>query len=173
VLESVGEMKSKTMQRSVKELRTVGIQPDFIVCRSDRPIDDVRNDKIALFCNVRKDEIISNPNLENIYELPLLFEGQKFGNKILRKFDLPSKSSNLNKWKNVVRNMNNGGKRIKVAIVGKYFDIGKYKIPDSYISVIEAIRHACANNEVRPELNWLDSKTFERDKRKTKLLRKF
>ena len=69
--------------------------------------------------------------------------------------------------------MNNGGKRIKIAIVGKYFDIGKYKIPDSYISVIEAIRHACANNEVRPELNWLDSKTFERDKRRTKLLRKF
>jgi len=172
-LGSLGELKSKPVQHSTRELLTLGIQPDFIICRSDYPIDEVRKDKVAMFCNVVKDDIISNPNLENIYELPLYFEKQDFGNKILKKFGIESKDSNLENWKQFVDNLNNGKKTVKIGIVGKYFDIGEYKLPDAYVSVIEAIRHAAANNQVKAEVSWLDSKDFEKGKSKLNILKNF
>ena len=172
-LGSLGELKSKPVQHSTRELLTLGIQPDFIICRSDYPIDEVRKDKVAMFCNVAKDDIISNPNLENIYELPLHFEKQDFGNKILKKFGIEERNSDLSKWKEFVDNLNNGKKTVKIGIVGKYFDIGEYKLPDAYVSVIEAIRHAAANNQVKAETSWLDSKDFEKDKSKLNVLKKF
>lgn len=173
VLKHLGEMKSKPTQHSVKELRTIGIQPDFIVCRSDQPVDEIRKDKIALFCNVLKDDIISNPDLANVYELPLIFEQQDFGNKILQKLNLKPRKSNLKKWRTFVNNLNNGKKTVKIGVVGKYFDIGEYKLPDSYISVIEAIRHASATNLVKPEIKWVDSKDFEKDMNKLSVLKNF
>ena len=152
---------------------TLGIQPDFIICRSDYAIDEVRKDKVAMFCNVAKDDIISNPNLESIYELPLYFEKQDFGNKILGKFGIESRNSNLEKWKQFVDNLNDGKKTVKIGIVGKYFDVGEYKLPDAYVSVIEAIKHAAANNLVKAEIAWIDSKDFEKDKSKLNLLKNF
>ncbi len=170
VLSYLGEMKTKPMQHSVKEIRTIGIQPDFIVCRSEYPVDGIRKDKIALFCNVKKDDIISNPNLENVYELPLIFKKQKLGDKILKKLKIKAKSSDLKSWAKFLNNIKNLKKSVKIGIVGKYFDIGKYKLPDSYISVIEAIRHAAWNNNVKPEIEWIDSKTFEKNPKKLSVL---
>lgn len=167
----LGEMKTKPTQHSVKELRTIGIQPDFIVCRSDQSIDEVRKDKIALFCNVMKEDIISNPDLENIYELPLIFEEQSFGDKILKKFGLKPKKSNSKNWKATVKKMNDAKNLVKIGIVGKYFDIGEYRLPDAYISIIEASKHAAATNNVIPKIEWIDSKEFEKDPEKLELLK--
>jgi len=171
VLSYLGEMKTKPMQHSVKEIRTIGIQPDFIVCRSEYPVDDVRKNKIALFCGVKEDDIISNPNLENVYELPLIFEQQKLGEKILKKLNITTKSSDLKSWKTFIEKTKNVKKVIKIGIVGKYFDIGKYKLPDSYVSVIEAIKHAAWHNDVKPEIEWIDSKIFEKDPKKVSMLK--
>lgn len=170
---SLGEMKTKPTQHSVRALREIGIQPDFIVCRSEKEIDDVRKNKIALFCNVKKEDIISNPDVENIYTLPLIFEEQDFGNKILKKVGIKPRDSDLREWKKFVEILDNSEKKVKIGIVGKYFDIGKFRLPDSYISVIEAIKHACAANEVKPEIHWIDSKNFEEDESKINILKNF
>ena len=165
-LDHLGEMKSKPLQHSVRALMQTGIIPDFVVCRSTQPVDEVRKDKIALFCNVKKEDIISNPDLKNIYELPLIFENQNFGTKILQKFDIENRTADFSSWKKFVEGYDNGGKEISIGIVGKYFDTGDFKLSDSYISVIEAIKHACVNNEVNCKLKWIDSKEFESDKGK-------
>jgi len=172
VLSYLGEMKTKPMQHSVKEIRTIGIQPDFIICRSDYPVDDVRKNKIALFCNVKKDDIISNPNLENVYELPLIFEKQKLGEKILKKLNIKTKSSDFKSWSKFIEKTRNLKRVVKIGIVGKYFDIGKYKLPDSYVSVIEAIKHAAWHNNVKPDIEWIDSKIFEKNSNKLSILKK-
>lgn len=171
VLSYLGEMKTKPMQHSVKEIRTIGIQPDFIVCRSDYPVDEVRKNKIALFCNVKKDDIISNPNLENVYELPLIFEEQNLGDKIFKKLGTNARSTDLKSWSNFIEKTKNLKNVVKIGIVGKYFDIGKYKLPDSYVSVIEAVKHACWANDVKPEIEWIDSKMFEKDPQKLSILK--
>jgi CTP synthase len=171
--EYLGEMKSKPMQHSVKELRTIGIQPDIIICRSDYPVDEIRKDKIALFCNVKKEDIISNPNLENVYELPLIFEEQKLGDKILKKLNLKPRKNDLKEWRKFIEKIKKIKKVVKIGIVGKYFDIGKYRLPDSYISVIEAIKHAAWHNNVKPGIKWIDSKIFEKSPKKISMLKKF
>lgn len=171
VVKSIGEAKTKPTQHSVRELRELGIQPDFIVCRAEFPIDEPRRDKIALFCNVDKDNIISNPDVKSIYVVPLNFENQDFGNKILKKFGLKERDSNLEEWKSFVEKMDSAEKKVKIGVVGKYFDIGDYKLPDSYVSVIEAIKHAAAANRVEAEIVWIDSKDFERDEKNLEMLK--
>jgi CTP synthase len=172
VPEHIGEAKTKPTQTSVRELREIGIQPDFIICRSKLPVDDVRKDKIALFCNVEKEDIISDPDVKNVYEIPVLFEKQKLGNRILEKLNLKPKKSDMKEWKDFIRRIKNIKKTVKIGIVGKYFDIGKFKLPDAYISVIEAIKHAAWHNNVKPELEWIDSKVFEKNPGKLSMLKK-
>lgn len=166
VLHHIGEMKSKPLQHSVRALMQTGIIPDFIVCRSEYPVDDVRKEKIAMFCNVKEQDIISNPDMENVYELPLLFEEQKFGEKVLEKFNLKPAGSDMKEWKEAVAKMKNASGSVKIGIVGKYFDIGDYKLSDSYISVIEAVKHAAAWHGVKPDIVWIDSKEFEKSPEK-------
>jgi CTP synthase len=173
ILKHLGEMKTKPTQHSVKELREIGIQPDFIICRSEGVLDDVRRDKIALFCNVKKEDILSCPDLENVYELPLLFEKEKFAEKILEKLEIKKRKSDLENWKKILEKMKNAKRKVKIGIVGKYFDIGKYKLPDAYISVIEAIKHAAARLSVKPEIECIDSKIFEKYPQKIKVLKNF
>jgi len=98
------ELKTKPTQHSVMRLREIGIQPDILLCRSDRSLPNAVKEKIALFCNVNKDDIISNPNLENVYELPLIFEKQKLGDKILKKLDIQAKKSDLKPWSKFIHN---------------------------------------------------------------------
>lgn len=170
VLKSVGEMKTKPTQHSVKALREIGIQPDFIICRSSTSIDEPRREKIALFCNVSKEDIISNPDVNNIYKVPLIFEEQRFGEKILNKLGMQPRQSNLSDWKQFVESLESD-KAVTIGIVGKYFDIGDFELPDSYVSVIEAIKHAAAANGVRPDIRWLNSKDFEHNVKNLESLR--
>jgi len=161
VPKSLGEMKTKAVQHSVRELGNFGIQPDFIIGRADTYLDDVRKRKIALFCNVNEEDVISDPEIENIYKLPLIFEEEKFGDKILSKFGLPPIKPRNEEWKRFIEKVENIREFVKVGIVGKYFDIGRFRLPDSYVSVIEAIKHASWHNDRKPLIEWIDSKTFE------------
>ena len=172
VLKSLGEAKTKPTQHSVKLLREIGIQPDFIITRSEKPLDDVRKEKIALFCNVSGEDVISDSNIDNVYGVPLLFEEQELCKKILRKLGLRKEELDLNAWKNYIAKIRKLDKKVKIGIIGKYFDIGAFKLSDSYISVIEAIKHAAWNNNLHPEIEWIDSKIFEKQPRKIVNLKK-
>lgn len=167
---SLGEMKTKAVQHSVRELRNFGIQPDFIIGRSEKPLDDIRKMKIALFCNVNEEDVISDPNVENIYELPMLFEQEKLGDKILAKFGLALKKAHYKEWSLFIKKVKSLTEKVKIGIVGKYFDIGEFKLPDSYVSVIEAIKHAAWKNDKVASVEWIDSKLFEEDEDKLSLL---
>jgi CTP synthase len=172
VLKSLGEAKTKPTQHSVKLLREIGIQADFIITRSEKPLDDVRKEKIALFCNVSGEDVISDSNIDNVYGVPLLFEEQELCKKILKKLGLRKEEIDFNVWKNYIAKIRKLDKKVKIGIVGKYFDIGAFKLSDSYISVIEAVKHAAWNNNVRPEIEWIDSKIFEKQPRKIVNLKK-
>ncbi len=160
---SLGEMKTKAVQHSVRELRNFGIQPDFIIGRSDTYLDDVRRRKIALFCNIEEEDVISDPEIENIYKLPLIFEREKLGDKILAKFRMKPVKPRNDQWRVFIEEVEHLQKDVKVGIVGKYFDTGSFQLPDSYVSVIEAIKHAAWHNKRRPTIDWIDSKMFEEE----------
>ncbi len=169
---SLGEMKTKAVQHSVRELREIGIQPDFIIGRGDTYLDDVRKRKIALFCNVNEEDVISDPEIENIYKLPLIFEQEKFGDKILAKLNMQLVKPQNREWTEFIEKVDGLKKEVKVGIVGKYFDIGKFQLPDSYVSVIEAIKHAAWHNNRKPSISWIDSKLFEEKEENLKTLEK-
>jgi len=169
-LATLGEQKTKPTQHSVKLLREIGIQPDFIIARSERPLDDVRKEKIALFCNVHEDDVFSDPDIDNIYEVPLLFYKQGLSKKIIDKLNLDAGRGNITKWKKFVEEIKTFKTPVKIGIVGKYFDIGDFQLFDSYISVIEAVKHAAWFNRLKPIIEWIDSKTFEKKPEKIKIL---
>ncbi len=161
---NLGEMKTKPAQHSVRALNAQGIQPNFIVTRSSQPVDDVRKDKISLFCNVAGDYVISSPDVESIYEVPLVFEKQNLSEKLLDFFKLGYKSNTLDELSEMISKIKSFDKKVKVGVVGKYFDIGDFVLKDSYVSVIEAIKHAAWNEDVEVELKWFNSKEFEKNK---------
>lgn len=165
-LKNIGELKSKPAQQSSHMLNAMGIQPDFIVARSEKIIDEKRKEKLGVFCNLAQEDIISNPDLESVYELPEHFEKQDFARKILKKLDLRPKheSGDLKKWNKFVDYKRTAKKKVKIAMVGKYFTTGDYKLTDSYISVIEAIKQAAWTLGVTPELSWIDSGELEKNK---------
>jgi CTP synthase len=166
--QTVGEMKTKPVQYSIRTLQSAGIQPEFVVCRSSRPLDEKRKEKIALFGNVEVDNIISNHDVESIYEVPLIFEKQRFAEKILKALKLPkkrttvSRGSTVHAWNQLVKKIKRVDEPVKIGIIGKYFDTGDFVLEDSYISVIEAIKHAVWAFNRKPVIQWLDAKNFER-----------
>jgi len=170
VLDALGEAKTKPTQHSVKLLREIGIQPDFIVARSDDPLDIVRREKIALFCNIHEDDVISDSNIDHVYAVPLLFEEQDLCRKILKKLHLRKDVEDIKPWKEFITNIRNLDTTVTIGIVGKYFDIGTSKLSDSYISVIEAVKHASWANNLEPKIQWIDSKDFEDHPTKLKTL---
>jgi len=161
VLDALGEAKTKPTQHSVKLLREIGIQPDFIVARADDPLDTVRKEKIALFCNVKEEDVISDSNIDHVYAVPLLFEEQQLCKKILRKMRLRKDVEDVKPWKDFITNIRKLEESVTIGIVGKYFDIGTSQLSDSYISVIEAVKHASWKNDLIPKIQWIDSKEFE------------
>jgi CTP synthase len=163
VLDALGEAKTKPTQHSVKLLREIGIQPDFIVARADHELDHVRKEKIALFCNVHEEDVISDSNIDSVYAVPLLFEEQELCRKILKKLRLRRDIEDLKSWKKFIRQIRNLQEEITIGIVGKYFDIGTSQLSDSYISVIEAVKHAAWANNLDPKIHWIDSKQFEKN----------
>jgi CTP synthase len=163
-LKSIGELKSKPAQQSVQRLNGMGIQPDFVVARSELPIDQKRKEKLSVFCNITDNDIIGNPDIESIYEVPLYLEEQKFGEKIMKKLGLKKKlvSPGLTKWKELQKKRESAKNKLKIAMVGKYFVTGDYKLTDSYISVVEAVKQACWVQGFYPEFTWIDSAEFEK-----------
>ncbi|MCU0680453.1 MAG: CTP synthase [Planctomycetes bacterium] len=161
----VGEMKTKPTQHAVRSLNSAGIQPDFIVARSEVPIDKVRRGKIAVHCNLSEDAVISAPDVESIYDIPLNFEKDDLGNKILKKFGLGKRKSNLNDWQRMIARKKSCQKQelINIGIVGKYFATGDFSLTDSYISVIEAVKHAACYNNANLKLHWLNAEAVEKD----------
>lgn len=160
----LGEPKTKPTQQSVKLLRELGIQPDFIICRSRENLDEVRKQKISLFCDIPKENIIDDPDIETVYELPLIFEKQNLSKKILNKLNLSEKTTNfldLKEWEERTNILKQKDRIVKIGIVGKYIGTGNFKLADSYISVEEAVKHACAFLGYRPEIVWIDSTRIE------------
>lgn len=163
-LQNIGELKSKPAQQSSHTLNGMGIQADFIVARSEQKIDEKRKDKLAVFCNLRKEDIIDAPNLESVYRVPIYMESQGMANKLIKKLHLRSlgETGLLRKWSLFEKKREEANQEIKIAMVGKYFQTGSYKLSDSYISVIEAIKQAAWSMNVNPRLEWIDSEEMEK-----------
>lgn len=170
----VGEMKTKPTQMAVRSLNSTGLQADFILCRSEHPIDDKRRDKLAVFCSIKPDHAISAPDVDSIYEIPLNFEKEDLGNKILKHFNIKNKQSDLRKWQDFVAKSKKSNKKvIKIGIVGKYFATGDYILADSYISIIEAVKHASWTQNLSVQIEWLSSDEYETDLNKISELQNF
>ncbi|MFA7169968.1 MAG: CTP synthase [Candidatus Paceibacterota bacterium] len=159
----IGEMKTKPTQYASRSLNSVGIQPDFILCRSEVPVDEVRKEKIALFCSVPKDHVIASPDVDFIYEIPVNYDNEKLGDKILSAFKMKAKKKDLTEWRKEVERIRNINKKVRIGIVGKYFNSGDFVLADSYISVIESVKQAAWSNEFKPEIEWISSEEFEQD----------
>jgi CTP synthase len=169
----IGEMKTKPTQYAVRTLNSAGIFPDFILCRAEVPLDEVRKEKLATFCNIPKENAISAPDVDTIYEIPINFEKEELGDKILAKFNLKPKGKDLKEWQELVATIKKTKEKVNIGIVGKYFATGDFTLADSYISVIEAIKHAAWLNGRQPVLCWINSEEFEKDSNKLAELKKY
>jgi CTP synthase len=158
----INELKSKPTQLSVRALNSMGIQPDFIVGRAELFIDDKRKEKVAYYCNLDKDDVISNPDCDSIYELPLIFDEQAFDVKVLKKLNLPEGKSTLKAWKEFVAKINSPKKHtVSVAIIAKYLATGDYELTDSYVSLIESLRYAAWNQDIELKLLFVNAEQLE------------
>lgn len=159
---SIGEMKSKPLQQSISLLNTLGIQPDIVIGRAEKPIDQKRREKIALASGLLEEDIFSAPDVKSVYEVPLVFEEQKLGERVLEKLGLTKTGNDLSEWTALVSTIKNIKKEVSVAIVGKYQKTGDYMLEDSYVCVLEALKHAGYKWNVKPELVWINSDGFEK-----------
>ena len=170
---TLGEMKTKPTQYAVRQLNEAGIQPDFIISRSISPLDEPRKRKISIFCNMKKEDIISAPDIESIYEVPINFEKEKLSEKILKKLNLKSRKQDLKEWRQFVNRNRRITTIVKIGMVGKYFATGDFILPDSYISVIEALKHAGSANRVKVKIDWLNSDEYEKNIKKVEELKHY
>ncbi len=169
----LGEMKTKPTQHASRALNSVGLQADMIVARGPSDLDAPRREKLAIFCGVKKDYCISAPDVSSIYEIPIKMEDQDIGNKLLSILKINKRKTDLSAWNKLLEHVRNGKREVKIAVVGKYFGTGNFTLADSYISVIEAIKHASWSQSVKPMLEWVDSEEFEKDPKSIKNLSNF
>ncbi len=160
---TLGEMKTKPTQNAVRDLNACGVQPDFLIARAKYPLDEKRKEKLAIAISVRADRIISAPDVDSIYDVPLNFEQDKIGDALLDALRLtPEKNADMSAWKEFVDNTKTAGPEVKIGIVGKYFDTGDFMLSDAYLSVIEAIKFSAAVLKVKPTIEWVNAKDFEK-----------
>jgi len=170
----INEMKTKPTQQAIKSLSEHGIFPDIILCRARESLDDVRKKKIEIYANIKSEFVISAPDISTLYRIPLNFETEKLGMKILKKFGIRKrKKASFKRWKELVENIEHPKKNIKIAMVGKYLDIGDYSLQDVYISIKEALTHAGANFATHIDTQWINSKTLEKHKANVKKLSEY
>ncbi len=172
----VGEMKTKPTQYAVRTLNASGIQPDIIVARSKVALDDKRKEKISMFCNVPVDHIISAPDVDSIYDIPVNFEKEGLGDMICDTVGMtcgPAFNAGSAKWKKFAKSTHIKNNEVKIAIVGKYFNTGDFTLSDSYLSVIEAIKYSSYTSGSKPTLTWISSMDFEKDPKRIKELSKY
>jgi len=155
---TAGEVKTKPTQHSVKELRSIGIQPDILLCRTDRYLAPEIKEKIALFCNIEKDAVFTAKDVDNIYEVPLVYNKEGLGDKILQKLNIWARAPRLDDWHDIVQKMKNPRDSLTIAIVGKYVDL-----TESYKSLNEALAHGGIVNDARVNLEFVDSSTLTRN----------
>lgn len=161
---TIGEMKTRPTQHAIRELNSYGVQADFIVARASQSLDDKRKEKLAIWCNVKPDHIISAPDVKSIYDVPLNFEKDNLGDLLLDALKLPKDvPADLSEWEAFVGKMRNAEKTVKIGIVGKYFDTGDFVLSDAYLSVIEALKFSAADVGVKAEIEWVNAKDFEND----------
>lgn len=158
----IGEMKTKPTQHAVRSLNSAGIQPDIILARSEVPIDEPRKKKISVYCNIAPENVIAAPDVKSIYEVPLNFEKENLGKRILNKFEMRDMGCDLQRWEKLIEVIKNSSAAVKIGIVGKYFESGEFILSDAYISVIEAIKHAVWFHKRKPEISWLNSEHYEK-----------
>ncbi len=155
-IKAAGELKTKPTQHSVKELRSIGIQPDLIVCRSEKPISKELREKIALFCDTKPEAVISNADCVHIYEVPLHFAKEGVDKQVLERLGLPERTLDLSEWEEMVQEMQSSESEVEIALVGKYIELH-----DAYLSVVEALKHAGIANRVNIKIRWIHSDSLD------------
>lgn len=152
------ELKTKPSQHSVKELRSVGIQPNILVCRTELPITSEIKNKLSMFCNVRPQDVIENMTASTLYEVPLMLENEGLANIVCEHLNLENHKPDLTEWENMVKRINSVKHTVNIALVGKYVEL-----PDAYISVAEALRHGGFENDSDVNINWISSEELNSD----------
>jgi CTP synthase len=172
----IGEMKTKPTQYAVRTLNSSGIQPDIIIARSNRPLDDKRKEKISMFCNVGQDKVISAPDVDSVYDIPINFEKEGLGNIICNATGMTcdiSPNANFKKWHDFAKSTHHENKQLKIGVVGKYFNTGDFTLSDSYLSVIEAVKYSSYQKSYKPVFTWISSTDFEKDPKSINELSKY
>ncbi|MFH0856876.1 MAG: CTP synthase [bacterium] len=164
----LGEQKSKPTQYAIRTLNSAGIMPDFILCRATKPVSDSIKNTISTVCSLPKEHIISAPDVYSIYDVPVNFEKENFGEVVLKTMGLKARTKDLREWTAFSNKIKSIDREIKIGIVGKYFNFKSCR--DTYLSVIESIYHASWHNSLKPEIIWIDSEEFEKDTKKLREL---
>ncbi|MEK7208272.1 MAG: CTP synthase [Patescibacteria group bacterium] len=172
---TIGEMKTKPTQNAVHQLNSYGVQPDFIVARGPVALDEKRKEKLAVWCNVRAEHVISAPDIASIYDVPVNFEKENFGAFLLSALSLKTRvrRDGLERWKKFAHKVSSVTDEVKIGIVGKYFDTGDFVLSDAYISVIEAVKYSSYALGRKPALSWINAKDFEKDTEELSLLSQY
>ena len=155
-IKSAGELKTKPTQHSVKTLLEIGVQPDILICRTERRLSKEMKEKIALFCNVESQSVVEGRDVDSIYEIPLLFEKEGLDNIVIEKLNLKCGKSDLRQWSRTVNRIKNPGDHVTIGVVGKYTDL-----KDAYKSINESFIHAGADNDVAVELKWIKAEDLD------------
>lgn len=169
----IGEMKTKLTQNAVRQLSSYGINTDLIIARSELPIDQKRKEKITLTTGITEENIIAAPDIESIYDVPINFENDGLSERILKFFGLKARHKDLKDWRKFVSKSKNPTRKIKIAVIGKYFDTGDFVLSDAYVSVIEAIKFSSFWSGVKADLTWINAKEYEIGTRSVNELKDF
>lgn len=167
------EMKTKPTQHAVRDLNSVGLHPDLILARANVPLDQKRKEKLQFMCGLEEGDVISAPTVESIYEIPVNFEKDNISERILKKLSLKAKTKDLQEWRELVKTIENPQGEVKIGIIGKYFGSGDFILTDSYISVIESVKHAAYFWHKKPVIGWLDSDVYETNPEKLEELKEY
>lgn len=173
VPEKTGEMKTKPTQTAIRTLNSYGVHPDIIIARSDTAVDEKRKQKIADANGVKKDHVISAPDVDSIYDVPINFEQDGLSKIILKSLGLKAQKANLQNWRKMVKKVHGAKREVNIAVVGKYFTTGDFVLGDVYISVLESLKHAAYALNQKPKITWIDADTYEKDPKKVKELSQF
>ncbi|MBP6911914.1 MAG: CTP synthase [Candidatus Pacebacteria bacterium] len=174
--QKVGEMKTKPTQNAVRTLNASGIQPDIIIARSEVHLDLKRKEKLSTFCNIPRERIISAPDVDSIYDVPLNFEKEKLGEllcSIMGTSCTRVTTASAKKWKEFTRHVHNAHDEVRIAVIGKYFETGEFLLSDAYLSVIEAIKYSAYWQNKKPKIEWISANDFEKNYSSTAKLKKY
>lgn len=172
----IGEMKTKPTQHAARMLNSSGIQADILIARAGTSLDDKRKEKLAWSCSIPAGNIISAPDVDSVYDIPLNFEKEKLSQKLCDLLGVVCKKPDTkawNKWKNFAKHAHNGKETVKIAMIGKYFETGDFVLSDSYLSVIEAVKYSSYAQNKKPIISWLNAVDFEKNPQKLKELKKY